>query len=162
MSGISLYLLSIVGVVILGVVIDLVLHEGSTAKYIKSLFALFVVFVIVAPLPKLINGDIDLGGLFTGSQYEIDNGFLNTRRLEQAEKLKSDTEKHLSANGFSNVVVDFSLDPNTSELKILAVYVDLTNLVLAGNNVHINKYTAIRELIKNYLLVDEGRVIMYG
>ncbi|MCL2540676.1 MAG: stage III sporulation protein AF [Firmicutes bacterium] len=162
MSNVSIYLLSIAGVVLLGVIIDLILHEGATGKYIKSIFALFVVFAIIAPLPKLLNGDIKLSDLFAVSTYNVDNNFLNVRKLEQAEKLKADSERHLSANGYSNLTVDFSLDPNTTDLRLLLVYVDFTNVVLSQNKTHINKYAEVRNLLVRFLNVEEGKVLMYG
>ena len=162
MSWISAYLMSIVGVVIIGVVIDLILHDGSTAKYIKSLFAVFVMFVILAPLPKLLNGELSLAALFDGSQYALDETFLNTIKSDKAESLKQQTQKYLETNGFKNVGIDFSLDPDTTDLVILSVYVDLQNLVITSKEPNINKYTAIKSLIKTYLLVEEGKVIFYG
>ena len=42
------YLLSILGIVILGVVIDVVMPSGSTSKYISGIFAIVVMFVIKA------------------------------------------------------------------------------------------------------------------
>ena len=47
MSEISVYLLTIVGVVFLMVVIELVLPDSKVSKYIKSIFAIFIVVVII-------------------------------------------------------------------------------------------------------------------
>ncbi len=49
------WLLSIVGVVSLGVLLEILLADGETSKYIKGVFALAVVLVLVAPIPKFLN-----------------------------------------------------------------------------------------------------------
>ena len=54
------WILSIAGVICLGILLEIVLPEGKTAKYVKGAFSLLVVIAIVAPLPKLINSDFDI------------------------------------------------------------------------------------------------------
>ncbi len=58
------WIMSIVGITALGVLMDILLPEGETSKYIKGIFALFTVFVIIYPLPKIINGNFDYNSLF--------------------------------------------------------------------------------------------------
>ena len=50
MSG---WLIGIVGVVSLGVLIEVLLPEGENSKYIRGIFSIIVIFVIISPLPKL-------------------------------------------------------------------------------------------------------------
>ena len=58
------YILSIVGIILLGVIVDLVLIDGQVKKYVKSIYVLFIIFTLVAPLPKFIdnikNGNFSL------------------------------------------------------------------------------------------------------
>lgn len=54
------WVLSIAGVICLGILLEIVLPEGKTAKYVKGAFSLLVVIAIVAPLPKLIKSDFDI------------------------------------------------------------------------------------------------------
>ena len=58
------WIMSIVGITALGVLMDILLPEGETSKYIKGIFALFTVFVIIYPLPKIVNGNFDYNSLF--------------------------------------------------------------------------------------------------
>ena len=54
MSSFSVWVLSIAGICVLSVLVELVLPEGQTRKYIKAIFSFFVIVVIVAPLPKIV------------------------------------------------------------------------------------------------------------
>ena len=66
MSG---WLIGIVGVVSLGVLIEVLLPEGENSKYIRGIFSIIVIFVIISPLPKLAKGDYIKG--FVTKKEEI-------------------------------------------------------------------------------------------
>ena len=55
----SAWLMSIVGVVFLGVMIDIITPEGKTNAFIKSIFAVFVVYIIVSPIVTMFNKNYD-------------------------------------------------------------------------------------------------------
>lgn len=80
--------MSIVGVVAIGVLLDILLPSGEINKYIKGVFGIVVVFVIIIPLPKLVKGDFI--NFFDASQdIKIDEGYYSDslkRRNEEREK----------------------------------------------------------------------------
>ena len=91
----SVWIMSVVGVVCLGVLLDIIVPDGEINKYIKSVFSIVTVLVIVAPLPLLINSDFDIGHFFTErAEFATDETFLtqvdwqlqaeNTARLARA------------------------------------------------------------------------------
>lgn len=84
------WLLSIVGVVALGVLLEILLADGETAKYIKGVFALAVVLVLVAPLPKFLNKDFDVSEFF-GTEITTQTTFINSVN----ERKNADREKKI-------------------------------------------------------------------
>ncbi|MDR0975726.1 MAG: stage III sporulation protein AF [Christensenellaceae bacterium] len=50
----SAWLLSIVGVIVVGAVLEIMLGESGISKFVKGIYGFFILFVIVSPLPKLI------------------------------------------------------------------------------------------------------------
>ena len=54
----SAWLLSIVGVAVIGVVVELVLTDSPMAKFIRSIYSFFILFVIIAPLPALLKSTV--------------------------------------------------------------------------------------------------------
>lgn len=82
------WLMSIVGVVAIGVLLDILLPSGEINKYIKGVFGIVVVFVIIIPLPKLVKGDF-LNFFDASQEIEIDEGYYSDalkRRNEEREK----------------------------------------------------------------------------
>ena len=60
MSGIGAWLLSIIGIIIIGNLIELILPDSNISKYVKSIYSFIVVFVIINPIIGLFNNTIDL------------------------------------------------------------------------------------------------------
>ncbi len=159
---ISTYLLSIVGVAILGVIVDLILPSGTVSKYIKGVFALILIFVIISPIPKLINQNWSFNDIFQTSSTEIDEDYLEDIKNQQIDKLNTDIKNLLVDNGFNNVDILVELDNSNFSLKIKYIFVDLTNLVLNQNMQHINYYTVITKLLCEQCNVKEEQIVFNG
>lgn len=119
------WIYSIVGIVILTVLLDLVLEEGETKKYIKGIFALLAVIVIASPIPRILNGDFNfsMGEEAIGETIVTDESYLkslNARRLENYETL---TMERLKANSITGLNVTGVLDVTTVEYKVMRVVV---------------------------------------
>lgn len=162
MSGISAYLLSIVGVVILLVIIDLILPDSKISKYIKSIAAVFVVAVIASPIVKLVNSNWDWHSLFVGSEYQIDENILNNINQQNIEVLEDEITNYLTEQGFEGVEVMVSANFTENELKISYIYVNLCDLVINENLEHIDYYTKIKELITQQINIEGDKIIIYG
>ena len=55
----SEWLIGVVGIISLGLLLEILIPEGQTSKYVKGAFSLLVIFVVISPLPKLLNGEYD-------------------------------------------------------------------------------------------------------
>ncbi len=162
MNAISAWIMSILGIVIVGTLIDLILPNGRINKYIKSIFATLTVLVIVTPIPSLIknNFNTDDGSLIT-PDFTLDENYLAYADKVKLRYLAKGVEKKLSEDGLHNVsreiVGKFEKD---NSIVINLVKVNLKNLVIDENIQHINKYELITELVTKYLNVEKGAVII--
>lgn len=88
------WILSVVGVIALGVLVDILLPEGKIAKYVKGAFSLLVVLVISSILPIIANAnltiDIDSSDYFA---VESANAFQSFEYIEEV------VEQELEKNG---------------------------------------------------------------
>ncbi|MBO4412852.1 MAG: stage III sporulation protein AF, partial [Clostridia bacterium] len=57
MNVISTWVLSVAGISMLAVLVDLILPLGQTKKYIKGVFALIVVVVVITPIFNLFKSN---------------------------------------------------------------------------------------------------------
>ena len=69
------YILSILGIVIAGIIIDIIVPSGNINKYIKSIYAIFVVAVILSPLINYLSKEHDLTLHY--DDYQVSEQLLN-------------------------------------------------------------------------------------
>ena len=155
------YILSIIGIVFLGVLVDVIMPEGTMNKYIKGMFGLIALFVIVYPISQILNSNIKLDDVFyNSSATAIDKDFLQATN----KQIKSQIEKSLQAKlvnaGFENVDVEIECDLSQEQFTIKKVRVDISKMVINQNMVHINKYTEIKKVVTEFVNVEEDDVVI--
>lgn len=84
------WLMSIVGITALGVLLEILLEDGETSKYVKGVFAIAVVLVIVAPLPKLLNKEWTFDSVFKMNEFSYDRQF-----VEEIESKLDDSKQEI-------------------------------------------------------------------
>ncbi len=89
------WVISVAGVIMLGVLLEIVLPEGKTAKYVKGAFSLLVVFAIAAPLPKLLNKDLTAS--IDSSDIRVDSQFVQDTYNSYASRLEDAIEEYLGS-----------------------------------------------------------------
>ena len=152
------YIISIIGVVFLGVMIDVIAPEGKMNNFIKSIFAVFLLFVMVCPIVDFFTNN-KLSGFFN-TKLNVDEEY-----LEQTSELRIDNYElliisELEKKGIYGVKVEIEGKIVGENKNIKKVMVDTSNLVLTNADEHINKYKVITELIYDILKV-KSEVIIY-
>ncbi len=153
------YILSILGIVLLGVMIDVIIPSGSISKFIKSLFGIFVLAVIIMPVIKFFNTTRDFNLEYTN--YELNQTLLNYINNQKVLAIADDIETELYDNGFSNIDIKINYSTNDNNLTYNSCEVNLKNLVISKDKQHINKYEFIIEVIKEYTNLVEEVIIFY-
>ena len=149
------YLLTLLGVIILGVLIDVILPSGSTSKYISGIFAIFVLFIIISPVLTWIKSDYKLNDYFTTTDIQLNDKLLNNIYQSKLNALANDIAQQLNDNGYAGVQISILFDLEQNDVKITQVLADLKNLVINPNLANINKYVYIRQAIQSKIAVTE-------
>lgn len=152
MSG---YIMTLLGVILLGVLVDIIMPSGSTSKYISGMFAIFVIFVIAMPIVNWVKKDYKLTDYMTSSEIELNDKLLKNMYNLKIDALENDISIELEENGYSGVVIEIECNVVADNVEIEKVLVDISNLVINNNNTNINKYIYIRKVIQSYIVVSE-------
>lgn len=157
MSAVSSWVLTIVGVIIITVIVEITMPDGNINKYIKGILIIFTVFVMVSPITNL-----KIFESIKNSDYDIklDDSYLGDVNSQIANEYKIIIESKLKTNGYENVTVDIDLKDD-EKLEIDAVFVYLCDLVLKSNDESINIYNNIKSIIKSVVVVDAEDIIFY-
>lgn len=158
MGFLSAWIVSIVGIVILGVLVDIIITDGQTAKYIKSVFAIITVFVIASPIPKIINGDLNIESVFE----QVDPAALDQRYLDYLFELKGDqvvyeTKKLVTAHAITDFEVKCNAVNENGNLIIKNI-----KIVINGTYPHINIINQIVQETADKFNLEKGSVTVDG
>ena len=152
------YILSILGIVIVGILIDIIIPSGAINKYIKSVYSVFIVAVIVMPIVKFFNKNKDF--VIHYQDYEISDKLLNYISNKQVQELESRIEFELDSSGFKEIDIILKFEIKDNQLFYNSCVVNLENLVIESNSQHIISYDYIKEvIIKHTNLTEEVIVI---
>ena len=158
MEAVSGWVLSIVGVVVLTTIIEIIMPNGSINKFIKGIFVLFTIFIMISPITR-----INIGSLFgvNTPNLNLDEEYIEDVNMKKLEEYKILIKDSLSGQGYKNISLDIHGKTLNGELKINTIFVDLCNLVLNNEALNINKYEHIKKIIIKIVDVAEEDIIFY-
>ena len=161
MESISAWILSIAGICMLSVIIDLVIPDGKTNTIIKNVFSYAIVLVVILPLPKLFKNNTDLNDLFSPVDFPMQDNYIYNVNQAKLDKWTQDINDDLVSDGIYGAVVSISANIFERNMEINAVYVDLYNVVISNENKNINIKTEVVRVVLNYINIKEDKVIFY-
>lgn len=153
MSGVVTWALSILGIALLGMLVDLLLTKSRLKPYIRSVFAVITALVVVTPLPGLLRagGNVD---------WKID--LTDTNFLEYASDLKVHALERAVERALleqEGVRADVKIEGRADkDIEIISVYVDLSQSGITDNPEHIYKYDSVKASTAKYLGIDKEKV----
>ncbi len=155
----SRYVLSILGIVLLGIIIDVIVPSGNISKYIKSVFSIFVVAVIISPVVKFISNKN--GIKLDYNNYELDKELVEYIYEKRVDNEENKIEIHLKDAGFAEVDINIEYSINNNQIEYLSCCVNLENLVISADKQHINKYEFIKGIVKEFTNLTEEEIVIY-
>ena len=156
----SSYVVSILGIVLAGVIIEIIIPSGAINKYIKGIYSLFVVAVIISPIINFSSKENDFKLVY--NDYTVDEELFEYISKQRINSLENTIEKDLKDKGFNglDINIDFSIENNSLIYKKCDV--NLENLVIDLDNQHINKYEFITEVVIDYTNLAQEEIIFSG
>ncbi len=147
------WLLSIVGVVFVGVMVDIISPSGKTNAFIKSIFAIFLIYVVISPLIKLVKKDaFEITQSYNFSSVETDP------KIVQAEH---QITEGLISNGICGIDVEIIGYVSNNGIVAQKVILNGAKTVLNSMDEHIDKYKLITEIVQSVITVKKENIV-YG
>ena len=162
MSAISTWVLSIVGIIILSILVDLILPSGKTSSFIKNIFGYLIIVVILSPVFTFFtNKEFSVNDLFDKENVQIQDGFVasvNRQFLDNAEKA---IEKACEQEGFRFVEVGIEADIFENQLIINQISVNLKFVVIDDKAKNKNIKTSILDIVQDNIKIEKEIVVFY-
>ena len=140
MSG---WLIGIVGVVSLGVLIEVLLPEGENSKYIRGIFSIIVIFVIISPLPKLAKGDYIKGFTSQTGEIAMDDSYYENVKEDMQKRAQDNLKEKLNKAGYNDLSYDIQFDEDY-------VYI-IDKITVDGKDIDETQWQEIVEFIRNVI-----------
>ena len=115
------WILSIVGMVLTITLTEVMLPEGQTAKYIKGVISLMILYVVIAPIPSLLQSKIDINSFFdfSSSSYEIDSSFIGIIKEDKQSALSKELNSVFERSGLKRVSAVVYLDEKDKVNRVI-------------------------------------------
>lgn len=162
MKFISAWVMSILGIVILGTVIDLLLAKSRLKNFIRSVFATVSILVIITPLPAIVKNGFNIDWSDIQGEIHLDQDFLDYSQKLKIRALEASMVSAFAQEGISGLKISVTATVTDNEIDVRAVYVDLRNSVMNENLANINKYEFIKEKVKKYIGKQEVEITIDG
>ena len=154
------WILSVCATILLTVVVGLIVPQGKLGGFIKSIFSLVTIIVIIQPMVELKNVSYDFN---FSSQLEcvIQQNYLDFADFKKTQALESDAVTLLVDKGYkvNSVTINYDSCDFTYKIKKISVYFDKS--VIKPDNVNIDIIDEITDLLMKYFNVDKGVVSVY-
>lgn len=162
MSTISIWVLSIVGIIVLSMLVDLLLPSGSMSKFIKSIFGYLIIVVILSPVFSFFTQkNFSINDIFSSSNVQIQDGFVANVNRQFLDSVEKSIEKSCHEKGIKFVEVGIEADIFENEIEIKQISVNLKNIVITDEVKHTNIRTSIVNIIKENIKVKEEIIKFY-
>lgn len=162
MSTISIWVLSIVGIIVLSMLVDLLLPSGSISKFIKSIFGYLIIVVILSPVFSFFSQkNFSINDIFSSSNVQIQDSFVANVNRQFLDSVEKSIEKSCHEKGIKFVEVGIEADIFENEIEIKQISVNLKNIVITDEVKHTNIRTSIISIIKENIKVKEEIIKFY-
>lgn len=151
------WILSIVGIVFVGIIFDMISPEGKLSTFIKSIFAIITLFVIVSPIPKLLQKKWNWDW-----NFEWSDEYLQSVTTGKVLYYQDQIRQNLENMGYQQVDVLIEWNQENSTQNMEKIYIDFTKYVLNGGDKHKIKYEKIEEMIVKLINIEKENIIFYG
>lgn len=158
----SEWVVSVVGVVFFGVVADIILPQGQTSKYIKSIFAIITVFVIISPLPNLFDNFANQEDLFFEQEsVELEQSLIDQLVFLKQEEMEESLKILFEENGVYNVEFEVEIDFENGKYTKDKIKIYLKNAVIQNEDKNINIKERLQKLVIDTFGVSKEMVVFY-
>ncbi len=151
----------IVIAVVVSTIIEMILPNGSSKKYVKSVIGIYILFVIISPVAKKITGKVDVNEILSDYEKKAEIAEENFERKNEnnsnrtikdiyISNLKADIKEKLSGKGYEidNLVVKIKND-DSYEIEKVTLY--MSNSSKKDEKIVVNMVT-VGQKVNNYKL----------
>ena len=158
----KIWLLNISVTILVTTVTSLVLSKGKTATFVKCMFSILTLLVVIKPFASIKTEDINIKDFIYQDKIVIKEDFIEyafNNRIGQTELL---LEQQLCDLGIENAKINIYYEINgTYDICYKNIHVNLKNAVIKTDKEHIVIIEDIKNYIAQILTVNKDILVIY-
>lgn len=156
------WITSITSIILITTMFFLIMPEGRMGKYIKAMFSILIIFLIVQPIIQLKNNQTNYTQIFSENKVELQTNYINYMTQKKVSTYETKCVKKIEEIGVKNadVSINYQLLEN-GDFNIVLVQINLENSVIISNKEHIDILEEITLSVANFLIINEDLVTIY-
>lgn len=147
--------------VLLVSVITILLPDGKTGKFIKSIFSILILFVAIKPMATFSKIQLDNNIVYSEEiDIEIQKDYIKFTFEKKKAEYEQNCYKILENLGVSNAKIEIFYSDTDLVFNIENVKIDLSNSVIISDKEHIFIIEEIKEKITSYLCINDSILVI--
>lgn len=128
------WVITVAGIAILAVLCDVIMPDGQTRKYIKTVIGVIVTLVMLQPIVNFVGGGaaVDLGWSQGDYDVELQQSYLEMSDQKRLEREISALTETLNARGISVAEIDVDRKNKTVVLQTASAYSESNKSIVYG------------------------------
>lgn len=152
----KIWVLNLVGISLMGILIEILLPSGKTNKYIKGVLSLVTISVVISPIISIFTNQSAIKNFFD-QDIVVDEQFVASTNQSSNQREEKLIESMLESQGFKGVEINI-LPSSDSQNKIEFVKICTKNMVIDSENSNIDIKGKITSLVSKRLKIDVGKI----
>ncbi len=156
------WITSITSIIMITTIFSLIMPEGRMGKYIKAMFSILIIFLIVQPIIQLKNDQTSFTQIISENKMELQTNYIDYMTQKKVSTYQVECIKKIEEKGVKNadVSIKYQLLEN-GDFNIVLVQINLENSVIISNKEHIDILEEITFSVANFLMINEDLVTIY-
>lgn len=156
------WIISVCALAIITTIILIILPQGKLGQYIKNIFSLLLVIVIIQPIVKINFDTLSYDFFNYDIEVELQDNYLTYVTNSRVENLELKCENIILNLGVKGASVDIQANIKDFDFKkIDKVLINLEKAEIINDNSHIDIIEQIISNVSEYLSVEKKLVVVY-
>lgn len=152
----KIWVLNLVGISLMGILIEILLPSGKTNKYIKGVLSLVTISVVISPIISIFTNQSAIKNFFD-QDIVVDEQFVASTNQSSNQREEKLIESMLESQGYKGVEINI-IPSSDSQNKIEFVKICTKNMVIDSENSNIDIKGKITSLVSKRLKIDVGKI----
>lgn len=152
----KIWVLNLVGISLMGILIEILLPSGKTNKYIKGVLSLVTISVVISPIISIFTNHSVIKNFFD-QDIVVDEQFVASTNQSSNQREEKLIESMLESQGYKGVEINI-IPSSDSQNKIEFVKICTKNMVIDSENSNIDIKGKIISLVSKRLKIDVGKI----